>query len=108
MRRKKRQNTSSILTTEKSAQRVHENPNPKTTAATGCLRRMRLEAKRKEVRSHCSAGEMDRAEGEMKGGKMEEGEVSCFAGELEENATAATKKKKEKKTIVEMVDTVSI
>lgn len=49
------------------------------------------------MRSHCSAGEMDRAEGEMKGGKMEDGEVSCFAGELEENATAATKKKKEKK-----------
>lgn len=47
-----------------------------------------------EVRSHCSAGEMDRAKGVMKGGKMEEGEVSCFAGALEEKAMAEVKKKK--------------
>lgn len=41
---------------------------------------MKLEAKRKEVRSHCIDGaeEMDRREG-----RMGEGEVSCFAGELQ-------------------------
>lgn len=50
------------------------------TAAICWGRWMKLEAKRKEVRSHCIDGaeEMDRREG-----RMGEGEVSCFAGELQ-------------------------